>query len=90
MKKVAHIKFNNGSKYEMYIKTKLPKLAKEANDYLYLKIIPEKGRGEPDGYYMNIYDANNLIWVLTSAILEAEEQGLPSMPEKEIKERKLS
>lgn len=68
---------------------KVPSLAKDANDYIYLKITPEKGRGKPDGYYMNIYDANNLIWALTTAILAAQERGISHLPQEQMEERLL-
>ena len=72
-KLVGYINFKNGSKFRCYLMGKVPSLAKDANDYIYLKIITGKDRGSEDmSFYMNIYDANNLIWVLTSAILAAQ------------------
>ncbi len=76
MKRLARVKFTNGSKYSVYLPKRLPKMAREAKDYLYLVIEPEEGRGEKTGFYMNIYDMNNLIWVLSTAILDAQELGL--------------
>lgn len=81
-KLLSHVKFSNGAHYKCYLYGKVPKLAKDANDYIFLEITPEKGRGEKGAYYMNIYDANNLIWVLSQAILMAHEQGFKVLPNK--------
>jgi hypothetical protein len=72
---VAHVKFANGAHFKCYLKEKVPSLAKEANDFILLRVLPAKGRGESFGLYMNIYDANNLIFALSQAILSAHERG---------------
>ncbi len=69
--------FSNGNYFAVEYVPKPPKIARQAHDYLYVSIVPEKGRGEPHGWYMNGYDVNALIWALCRGVLEIQTQKLP-------------
>ena len=52
----------------------------DKSDLFELRMTPEKGLGEEDSWWMNVYDMQNIIWLLSDASLKAIESDLPLSP----------
>jgi hypothetical protein len=83
MKKIGQVNFKvNGAKMVCYLHKKHK--GSEPSDIFEIKLIPQKGNGEPSGWFMNVYDMQNIIWLLAEASLVALEEDKPLKP-KEVK-----